>query len=260
MGLGVEDCELGFISSTPGTPENTSAATTLWQPGQPSPPWAYEYQYPVDCLRACWIIPATQTGYAGGVPITTAVTGGVPSFWLGPAVKFKVQNDQFYPVTAAAVASGGSGMPSETSSPCLWAEYLSANWRPGSAACDLSAGRVVSAVSVIAVIANSFPPLGGSFYFAIQANPVSQGSTTGSGVGATFNLTQGFRPRSGSSSATKNTPPSLFKHHRSQHHGRFVPRCLGQGPGATITMALLATRRSPMAPSTEANRMIERAR
>ena len=100
---------LVYISSVVGTPENTSPAPLLWSPGQPSPPWAYEYQYPVDCLRACWIIPATQTGYAGGVPVTTAVTGGAPSFWAGPPVKFKVQNDQFYPVNSAAVVSGGTG-------------------------------------------------------------------------------------------------------------------------------------------------------
>jgi len=69
---GLKTANLTYISSVPGTPENTSPATTLWTPGQPTPPWAYEYQYPVDCLRACWIIPATQTGYAGGIPITTA--------------------------------------------------------------------------------------------------------------------------------------------------------------------------------------------
>ena len=47
---------LVYVTSAPGTPENISAATTLWQPGQPSPPWAYEYQYPPNCLRTCWII------------------------------------------------------------------------------------------------------------------------------------------------------------------------------------------------------------
>ena len=61
------DCALNYanltyITSVPGTPENTSPVTTLWQKGQPAPPYAYEYQYPVDCLRACFIIPANQTG------------------------------------------------------------------------------------------------------------------------------------------------------------------------------------------------------
>src|SRR5258707_13300023 len=91
-----------LISAPPGPPENTPPATNLWQPGQPPPPWAYEYQYPADCLRACWIVPSTQTGFAGSVPITTAITGGVPSTWLGSPIRFKVQSDQFVPVTAAA--------------------------------------------------------------------------------------------------------------------------------------------------------------
>src|SRR5882762_28835 len=43
---------LNYITSVAGTPENTSAGTVLWGPGVPMPPWAYEYQYPVDCLRA----------------------------------------------------------------------------------------------------------------------------------------------------------------------------------------------------------------
>src|SRR6266403_864510 len=99
---------MSLISASPGTPENTSPATNLWQPGQPPPPWAYEYQYPNDCLRACWLIPALMTGFAGGVPITTAVTGGASSAWLGSPVKFKVQTDLFFPVTAVGVASGGA--------------------------------------------------------------------------------------------------------------------------------------------------------
>jgi len=100
---------LTYITSTPGTPENTSPATNLWERGQPLPPWAYEYQYPVDCMRACYIIPATLTGFSSGVPITTAVTGGAPAFWQGQAVRFKVATDTFYPVTAAAIVSGGTG-------------------------------------------------------------------------------------------------------------------------------------------------------
>jgi len=56
----------------PGTPENTSPGTSLWLKGQPAPPWAYEYQYPIDCLRLCWLTPQTATGFASGIPITTA--------------------------------------------------------------------------------------------------------------------------------------------------------------------------------------------
>src|ERR1700743_3132606 len=66
----LKTANLTYISSVPGTPENVSPATSLWQPGQPSPPWAYEYQYPTDCLRACWVIPANQTGGGSGIPIS----------------------------------------------------------------------------------------------------------------------------------------------------------------------------------------------
>src|SRR5882762_6861474 len=106
---GLKTANLQYITSVPGTPENTSPATTLWQPGQPPPPWAYEYAYPVDCLRACWVIPSTQTGYAGGVPITTAVTGGAPSMWLGTPIRFKVQIDTFANATSFTIANPGSG-------------------------------------------------------------------------------------------------------------------------------------------------------
>src|SRR6516165_7708242 len=96
-----------YISSVPGTPENSSQGTALWQQGQPPPPWAYEYQYPVDCLRPLYIVPQFQSGFASpGVPITTAVTGGSVAFWQGPPVRFKVATDQFFPVTAAAIAAG----------------------------------------------------------------------------------------------------------------------------------------------------------
>ncbi len=105
----IRTANLVYISSVPGTPENTSAATQLWAPGQPPPPWAYEYQYPVDCLRAIRVIPANQTGFAASTPITTAVTGGASAYWWGAPVKFKVQNDQFFAVGSATVASGGTG-------------------------------------------------------------------------------------------------------------------------------------------------------
>jgi hypothetical protein len=188
----MKTANLTYITSQPGTPENTSPATNLWQPGQPAPPWAYEYQYPVDCLAARWIIPSTQTGYAGGVPITTAVTGGASSWWWGQPVRFKVQTDAFYPVTAAAVAVGGSGhavgdvitLPSgPTTSPPIGAP---AQLRVTS----VGVGGAITGVDVINVVAGSANPLGGS-YFSPQANPVAQGSSTGAGTGASFNLTFG---------------------------------------------------------------------
>lgn len=184
---------LNYISSVPGTPENTSAATTLWQKGQPAPPWAYEYQYPVDCLRACFIIPANQTGFAGNIPVTTAVTGGAPAFWAGQPIRFKVAIDQFYPVTAAAIVAGGTGhavgdiitlpLGPTTSAPIGAAVQLRV--------ATVAAG-VILTVTVVNVILGSATPLGGS-YFAVQTGTIAQYSTTGSGIGATFTLTFGVQ-------------------------------------------------------------------
>lgn len=185
----LKTANLVYVTSSPGTPENTSAATTLWQPGQPSPPWSYEYQYPVDCVRACWLIPATQTGFAGGIPITTAVTGGAASFWQGPPVRFKVQTDTFYSVTAAAVANGGTGYavgdvitlatPPNTSPPI---------GAPAQLLVTAETAGVITAVSVVASIYGEATAMSGA-YFVQQPNPQAQGSTSGSGTGATFNLT-----------------------------------------------------------------------
>jgi len=85
---------LALIAAAPGTPENPSGGTVTWQKGQPPPPWSYEYAYPADCVRPIYIVPQFNTGFAPGVPITTAVTGGAPAFWTGPPVKFAVGIDQ----------------------------------------------------------------------------------------------------------------------------------------------------------------------
>lgn len=187
----LKTANLTYITSQPGTPENTSPATQLWAPGQPIPPWAYEYQYPVDCLRAIQIIPANQTGFASSTPITTAVTGGASAFWWGAPVKFKVQTDAFYPVTAAAVVAGGTGyavgdvitLPlGPTTSPPIGA--------PAQLRVATLAGSAVATVTVVNQIINSATPQGGS-YFAPQTGTIAQASTTGSGTGATFTLTFG---------------------------------------------------------------------
>lgn len=181
-----------YITSVPGTPENTSAATTLWQPGQPSPPWAYEYQYPNDCLRDCWIIPATQSGTAGSIPITAAVTGGAATTWRGPPIRHKVQTDKFCAVTAAAVVAGGAGYVFGDF--ITLASGLTTNPPIGAPAVLQVTGAPGGVISTVAVVpqlngATSDFNTGGS-YFAVQPNPVAQGSTTGIGTGATFNLTQ----------------------------------------------------------------------
>jgi hypothetical protein len=188
---GTKTANLTYITSSPGTPENTSAATTLWAPGQPPPPWAYEYQYPVDCLRPIFIIPSTQTGFASAVPITTAVTGGASSYWWGQPIRYGVQTDTFLPVTAAAVASGGTGYNvGDIITLALGLTGVPPIGAPAQLLVTSAPGGVIASVSVVNVVAGAASPLGGS-YFAVQSNPVAQGSTTGSGTGATFNLTQG---------------------------------------------------------------------
>ena len=180
---------LVYITSLPGTPENTTAGTTSWQKGQPSPPWAYEYQYPADCLKPCFVVPQFSTGFAGGIPITTAVTGGAPSFWQGPPVKWRVGIDQFRPVTAVAVAAGGTG---HAVGDVITLADTPADTAPIGAPLKVRvltvAAGVILTVEIVTVVLDS--TIGGS-YFAVQTNPVAQDTTTGSGVSATFNLTFG---------------------------------------------------------------------
>lgn len=90
---------LALICAAPGTPENPTVGTNAWQKGQPQPPWTYEYAYPSDCIRPLWVVPQFNTGFSSGVPITTAVTGGAPSFFNGPPVRFAVGIDQINPAT-----------------------------------------------------------------------------------------------------------------------------------------------------------------
>lgn len=182
---------LTYITSVPGTPENTSAGTTQWAKGQPAPGWAYEYQYPVDCLRACFIVPQFTTGFSGGVPITTAVTGGASAFWQGPPVKFKVGIDQFYPVTAAAVAAGGTGYAiGDTIALPLGAVTSAPIGAPVKLLVATLSGSAVATVTVVNQIIGSSTPQGGS-YFSPQTGTIAQDTTTGSGTGATFTLTFG---------------------------------------------------------------------
>lgn len=145
----------------------------------------------------CFIIPATQTGFAGGIPITTAVTGGAATFWQGPPVKFKTQNDQFYGVTAASVAGGGSGYvvgdiitlatPTNTNNSALGTVGAPAQLQVAS----IGAGGAVTSATIINQVYGESSPIGGS-YFIPQPAPIPQASTSGVGSGATFNLT--FNP------------------------------------------------------------------
>ncbi len=181
---------LNYVTSVPGTPENSTTSTAVWSKGQPPPPWAYEFQYPVDCLRACYIIPAAQTGFNSGVPITTATTGGAPSFWLGQPISYKIALDQFLGVTAATVVASGTGY---AVGDLITLTSSVINNIMGGAGVVLQvatlSGSGVATVTVVNQIAGSAAPVGGS-YFTRQVNPIAQASTTGSGTGATFSITQ----------------------------------------------------------------------
>lgn len=260
------DCALNYanltyITSVPGTPENTSPATTLWQKGQPAPPWAYEYQYPVDCLRACFLIPANQTGYAG-IPITTAVTGGASAFWNGQPVKFKVAIDQFYPVTAAAVVVGGTGyavgdiitLPlGATTSPPIGA--------PVQLRVVTAPAGVVATVAVVNVILGSASPLGGS-YFAPQTGTIAQSTTTGSGLGATFTLT--FGPQGDQRTVLTNQEFATMAYCRQVTDPNVMDSMFQEAwtnvLGAGICMALTGDKSLANMAIQQANKRIEEAR
>ncbi len=189
---------LTYITSVPTTPENAASGAPLWQPGIPAPPWAYEYQYPVDCMRARMIIPQ-YTAQAGGVSIypTGTVTGAGTVGWTGPAIKFKVATDSFFTVSAAAVSAGGTGyvvgdiitlaQPSFTFTQ-NGVSYTMSVGAPVQLRVLTLSGSAVATVEVINQVFGESATLGGS-YFSVPTNPVAQGSTSGVGTGATFTLT-----------------------------------------------------------------------
>jgi hypothetical protein len=107
-------------------------------------------------------------------------------------VRFKLGVDQFTPVIAAAVVSGGTGYAvgdiitlasgPNTANPIGAPAQLSVVATGG--------GGAVTSASLINVI-NGEPTTVAGSYFLPQPNPAAQGSTTGAGTGATFNLTFG---------------------------------------------------------------------
>lgn len=171
---------LVYITSLPGTPENTSTTQVgqPWVPGLPSPPWTYEYQYPVDCIYAAWIPAMSQVGFGVGIP-------------AGPPVKFAVQTDTFRPVTAAAVVAGGTGyaVGDIITLPGIQ-QGQSPIGAPAQLRVETLSGSAVATASVVNQVLGSSSPKGGS-YFAPQTNPQVQDSTDGNGSSATFNLTYG---------------------------------------------------------------------
>lgn len=176
----LKTANLVYITSLPGTPENTSSTAVgpTWSAGLPSPPWVYEYQYPVDCVYAAWIPPVSQIGFGVGIP-------------AGPPVKFTVQTDTFRPVTGVAIANGGSGY---VAGDIITLPGTTQGQAPIGAPAQIQVDSVLSGAiigaSVVNQVLGSSTPKGGS-YFNTQTNPIAQASTTGSGSGATFNLTFG---------------------------------------------------------------------
>lgn len=194
---GMKFANLVLITAAPGTPENQSAGSNLWAPGLPAPPWAYEYQYPVDCLKPTWIIPAQQSqAFIDGIPIYPAgvVTG--PSAWTqtGSMVRFKVATDDFIPVTGATISAAGTGYA--VGDEITLAETVAGDAPIGAPVkllvATLGVGSAIATVTVVNQVLGASPSQGGS-YFARQTNPVGQSSTTGSGSGATFTLTYGTK-------------------------------------------------------------------
>lgn len=187
----LKTANLVYITSVPGTPENTSPATNLWQPGQPRPPWAYEYQYPIDCLRACWLIPSTQFGFAGGVPITTAVTGGASTLWNGAPIRFVIGIDSFYTVPAFTVFNGGTGnavgdiITMDVQAPSFPSGPIGAPYKFTVTAVDV-AGAVTAGI-VINQVSGASTIMGGSYFTNDGTrNPNNSGSTTGKGTTGTY--------------------------------------------------------------------------
>lgn len=188
------DAILQYITSLPGTNENqsTPANQLQWSPGLPLPPWTYEYQYPVDCLRALSIVSTLSTGLQGTPIYPTSTMTGYASYGLGPPIRFSVGNDQFYSVTAAAVQQHGQGHAvgdlitlalGDVSLPPIGAPAVLQ-------VTGISAGGAITTVVPVNSIIGASPAVSGA-YFQPQPNPQAQGSTTGSGTNATFNLTYG---------------------------------------------------------------------
>lgn len=195
---------LNYITSVPGTPENPSQITQTWVKGQPAPPWSYQYAYPSDCLRACWIVPWLNTGFAGNIPITTAVTdvgAGSPTNFGAPAMPFRVGIDQFFSVATATINAAGTGYAVGDLIYLAPGQYTptslpTANPPVGGPAIirvtTVGGGGAITEIALVNTFVQAQPendePLSGQ-YFAVQSSPMPQASTTGSGTGAAFNVT-----------------------------------------------------------------------
>jgi hypothetical protein len=195
---------LNYITSLPGTPENQSTPINQvsWSRGLPLPPWTYEYQYPVDCLRALYIIPQFNSGVNGTPIYPSGVSTGFSPLTAGPPQKFNVGIDQFYSIFTATVNLGGvnynvgdivtlaSGNPS---SPPIGAPAQLL-------VTSVGAGGAITGVSIVNSIINATIASGGSYFnptgsvqltglpYPDAFNP-DFSSAFGGGSGAAFNVT-----------------------------------------------------------------------
>lgn len=188
------DCALKFdnliwLTSSPGTPENTSPFTNNWVRGQPAPPWAYEYLYPDDCLRACWIIPNSQTGFVGTTPITNAVTGGYSTTVFGAPVVFKVTTDQFRAGFGLSIVFGGINYQ-VNDTVILGTDTLGFNFNPGLVPAGIIKIKVLSVDGSGAILTASLQAFDGAqvsqnaLLFGVPTYNLVQVQTSGLGSGA----------------------------------------------------------------------------
>jgi hypothetical protein len=183
---------LVYVTSLPGIGRNLTLAPQHWQPGLPQPPWAVEYQYPVDCLRALYIAPI-HGAWGSEVPATTGVQGWSSSGQRGP-VRFETATDNFFSVSGATVANGGQGY---ANGDLIQLAYGPMDVAPIGAPALLQVvtqiGGVIQSVKVISQVDDDSVTRGGSYFIQVP-NPQAQGLTfaatggPGNGSGATFNL------------------------------------------------------------------------
>lgn len=185
-----------WLTAQPGTPENTSPYTSVWTPGQPPLGYAYEYMYPQDCLRACWLIPAMITGFAGGIPIYPVATslGSAPTAWQGPAIKYKVQTDQYFheAVTSALVAGGANYAVGDTV--ILGTDTLGQNFNAEAVPAGIVSITVATVSGSGAILTYTLQNIGGTqvsknaLLFSVPTYNLVQVQTSGLGSGASVSV------------------------------------------------------------------------
>lgn len=192
------DCALKYdnliwLTSIPGTPENTSPFTSSWQRGQPAPPYAYEYFYPDDCLRACWLIPCSQTGMTG-IPITTAMTGGFPASSFSAPVMFKVSTDQFRSASGLTIVVAGSGYQANDTI-IFGTDTLNLDFNDGALPAGIIKVKVLTVDGSGAILTAQLQAFDGTqvsqnaLLFSVPTYTLAQVQTSGMGTGAQMTVT-----------------------------------------------------------------------